>query len=229
MPGVPLPDDLLRRLEELERRIRDLETAPRATHTSVRGGSFTVLDDAGNEVVVLNGSGLRVYDAAGVLRAALGGFGGGDYGSQVWDAAGGLRFSVLNDGYHDPWIPHAMIPAGAFVSTTSAAFTPMHQGKVELITHLGVSVSVIGAADAGTTGEFRLRNADTGAVTAAISVAAGTSLGQTFQWLHGSALGGGPVRFDVEGRRTGGAGNFHIYQPYTLAMADPDQCTSNGL
>lgn len=66
-----LPEDIADYINSLERRIRALETAPRATNTSIKDGAFTVLD------------------AAGTPRARLGLLSDGvSYGIEVDDAAG---------------------------------------------------------------------------------------------------------------------------------------------
>jgi hypothetical protein len=200
------------------------------TLMEIDGNGLKIYDSSGNLLLNLSATGLRMYDAVGTLRSRVGYINStSGYGVSIFDEAADLRFEVNDDGYRDPWLPHPMVVASAFTTTTSATFVPVYQGQVQIVTHKGVSISVVVNTDAGTTGEFRLKNTDTGTTTSTVSVPALGSVSQTFQWLHGSALGGGPVRFDVEARRTGGAGNVTVFQPYTLAMADPLQCTATGL
>lgn len=224
-PGAALEE----RLRRIEQELRAIQ-GKNPLNDAVFSGVLRNTDAAGNTLVEIGPNGLRMFDASGLLRVKIGIVGsGGNYGWAVYDANAGLRSQVDNDGHKDPWIPHAMIPAGVNTPVTSASFVPIYQGQVQLITHKGVSVSVIVSCPVGTTGEVRLRNADGGAVTSVVAIGSGAQVGQTFQWLHGSTLGGGPVRFDIEARRTSGAGDVIVYQPYTLAMADPLQCTSTGL
>lgn len=223
MPEVNQPEDLGRLLAEIERRLRTLETSQRASNTSIT-------DEDGNELVRFDRDGIKIYDATGVLRARFGYINvASGYGVSVWDENAGLRFEVNDDGYRDPWLPHPMISAGVSTNVTGGSFAAIYQGQVQLVTHKGVSLTAVVSTDVGTVGEVRLKNIDTGATTSVVSIGSGSSIEQGFNWLHGSLLGGGPVRFDLEARRVSGAGNVIVYQPYTLAMADPGSCTATGL
>lgn len=241
MSHVEQPDNAPDIIAELLRRVRILETAPRAAHTSItdpagnelirlsRGG-LEFLDAAGNPVVVLDAAGLRMLDPAGVTRTLVGLISGSNYGIRVRDAANGIRFSIENDGYKDPWLAHpwrnVVTPDRA--STTSATFVDLWGGRVELVTHQGVVASSAWVTDGATTGEVRLRRG--ASVTSAVALGAGAAGAQQFKWLHGANLGDGPLDFHLQARRTGGAGSVHLDQPFGgLEMADPDQCTATGL
>lgn len=222
--STPLgPESFEQKLKELERRLFDLETSQRAAFTSI-------IDEDGKLLARLDREGIKVYDAAGVLRARLGYISASaGYGVSVYDGNGGLRFEVNDAGYRDPWLPHPMIAAGANSIVTSGSFAPIYQGQAELTTHEGVSIHAIIVTAAATTAEVRLKNNAEGTYTDVVTVPAGTQQTVTFQWLHGTPLGQGPVRFDLEVRRASGAGNVTVYQPYLFAMADPLQCSAGGL
>jgi hypothetical protein len=82
-------------LKAMERRIADLERGERAPATSMRGGSFQILDDDGNPRIVLGDLGdglfgLAALDADGLTRARLGLLDTGEYGLGVLNASGTL-------------------------------------------------------------------------------------------------------------------------------------------
>lgn len=227
------PETLETRLNELKERIEKLETAPRAPHTTVQNGSFRIVNDNGQLIVLLDKNGLRMFDLAGLTRAFVGNLDGlGNFGVRVRDGDNGIRFSIENDGYKDPWLAHPWRNQQApdRVSTTSAAFISAWTATPEIITHEGCSVTAAWVTDVGTTGEVRLTCDGSGGATSAVALPAGASGVQQFQWLHGSALGTGPTSFRLQVRRTSGAGSVHLDQPISaLALADPDQCTASGL
>ena len=189
-------------------------------------------DDAGNVVLKLDDNGLRAYDTAGLTRVLIGLITSGNYGARVRDASNGIRFSVENDGYKDPWLaqPWRNQQTPARVSTTSATFVDAWTSTPELINHLGVSTTAAWVTDAGTTGEVRLSCDGSASNTSAVAIAAASSGVQQFRWLHGATLGTGPTSFRLQVRRTGGAGSVHLDEPMSaLTMADPDSCTATGL
>lgn len=82
---------------DLQRQVRDLQTASRMTNTSQRGGTFRVLDDNGNARVEL-----------GALSDW--GNGNGDYGIAVLTPDGRPLFLVDQDAQHKPWSVLIFLP-----------------------------------------------------------------------------------------------------------------------
>lgn len=216
------PDTLARWMADMERRMRTQETATRAALTSIT-------DAAGKELVRLDKDGIKIYDAAGLLRARFGYINASvGYGLSVFDAAGGLRFEVNDQGHRDPWLDHPWRPSTPlYVPVTSGTFVDVFECRVDLITHGGVASWVQWATDAGTTGEVRLLLA--ASTSSAVTLAAASSGVQQFKWLHGQALGTGPALFKIQARRTGGAGNVNIYPAAGCQMADPGACDADGI
>ena len=218
------PDTRARWMADVERQLRTLATAQRAANTSIS-------DADGNELVRLDREGIKIYDATGVLRVRLGYIDPSrGYGISVWDEDADLRAEVNDDGWRDPWLAHPWRPQTSppRESTTSATFVTLWLARVELLTHKGAAMTAAWVTDAGTTGEIRLK-ASTGQ-TSAVAIAAASAGTQQFQWLHGLALGGGPINFELQARRTGGAGSVHLDQPFGgLEMADPLQCDADGV
>lgn len=99
MPGkTPPRDDSEERLKQIERRLRALETAPRAPDTSVEDGSITILDTSNKERAKFgklgtNRYGLEIFDAEGDVRLLVG-RDGSFYGGRAWDGSG--------EGVNDP-------------------------------------------------------------------------------------------------------------------------------
>lgn len=242
MPMVNQPEDLGRVLADFERRIRTLETAQRLTKASIT-------DDAGNELVRFDRTGIRIFDATGVLhslldtlgirvfddagvqRAFLGNLdGAGNFGVEVRDPAGGVRFRGDNDGLRDPYLALAPFDLTDFKPITAAAFVDVgYYFQAENISHIGLYVWMQAAGDAATTGEIRIKNVTSGAVTTAHAVPAGAATQKQFRWLHGATLGTGPVVFAVQARRTGGAGNVNVYHPASVALTAGGLCTAGGV
>lgn len=229
---------------EVERRLRTLETAPRAAHTSIsdddgnvvveltRDGLIIYDPSTGKPILWLGPFGLTMYDGDGVGRTHIGRIGSDNYGAQVFDSGGGLRFWVDNVGYHDPWLHSAFVPDPSITmlqqraETTSGSFVGAWEARFQLVTHGGFAADVLLGADAGTTGEARILGPD--GVTAAVSFGSSGVLG-SWRWQHGSPLGTGPALFKVQMRRTGGAGKVYSWWPTAPALADPLQCTPTGL
>ena len=118
MGAVPQPDSLASMFDELDRRLRALESGARATNTSVQDGSFQVLDAAGNSLVRLGklpngGTGIQISNANG---------------RQLLDVD-----SVFGWGEPFQLLPMVPGPAGVmqsqppFASTSSAALTELYR------------------------------------------------------------------------------------------------------
>ncbi|MEY2454359.1 MAG: hypothetical protein QOD92_3933 [Acidimicrobiaceae bacterium] len=224
------PEDFATRLADIESQLRILGTAPRATHTSVKGGSFTILDDAGKTVVVLDRDGLKMYDATGQLRTRAGYINvASGYGLSVLDAAGALHFEVNDDGYRQPWLATPWRDNTFSKATASGAFVALWAARMEILESRGVSTWLGWQTDGATTGEIRLRSSG-GSTTNAVAVAAGASGSQQFRWLHGGTLNTGPFSIFAEARVTGGPGSVHLYDPDApLYQVDELVCTATGL
>lgn len=251
------PEDTAARLAEIERRLRTLETATPAANTTITDADgkpvvrmtrdgFDVIGPAGNVVARLNRdgvtlwddssraiarigkSGLTMWDAAGMQRTRVGHIAGSSYGVQVLDPASVEQLRVDENGFSQPYLAHPWVDVADFRAVTAAGWTTTHQAQVELITHRGLFAWVTVGVDAGTTGEIRLRNAGSGATTAAVAAPAGVFTTQQFRWLHGNTLTG-PIVFEVQARRTAGTGSINVYRPRSLTMASPGLCSASGV
>jgi hypothetical protein len=201
-PRYPMPPELHHWMQDIERQIRDLGTAPSLTRSSIS-------DDDGN---------LRVR--FGLLDDD------GNYGMEIFDLDGGTRLRVDGRGMTAPYLPGIPRNPAEFITTTSPTFVTVWQSVFPVASHQGIGGRVGWGADPGTTGELRLKLGSN--TTDAASLAAGTTGEQIFQWLHEATLGSGPQTVEIQARRTGGANGINIYSP-TLEMRGPDGATSGGL
>lgn len=236
-------DTLARRLNEIERQIRDLATSRRASNT-------TITDDDGNVVVRLTRdglviydpstsepilwlgpSGLTMYDGDGDSRTHVGRLGSGSYGLLVLDADGSTpRLHINERGILSPYLSASFRGIIADVQvTTSGSFQPLFSSTLEMIVSPAFHCSVVASCPADTTGEMRLRIPVSGAVTDAVPIPAGGTAQHQFRWIHGLALNTGPVAVDVEARRTGGAGDVEVARPSGLWQADDGFSTPDGV
>lgn len=216
MSEPSFPADLLREWRDFDRRLRALESAPRATNTSVDEGAFNVNDADGSEV------------------AELGEFdeGSGIYGVRVRHPATGvvLLQADTDAGLASPYQPLPAVDPFDFRPITSATFVAVWWNVAEVISADAVKVRIGFGADASTPGEVRVVIANAAGATSAIALPAGTSGFVEFNWRHGMTLQAGPVYFQVEARRVSGAGNVNIYTPTAvLGGAEFLGATATGL
>jgi hypothetical protein len=228
-------EDLLARIADLERRIRNLETSPRLTQSSVKDGAVTFYDAATRRVVVIGKQpdtgkwGISVFDALTGNRVVyLGEYGTNLYGMFVDRTPGdGVIEANTSDGIISPWLTHPFRRLNDFVAVTSGTFVSTHEAAVELIQSKAARVRIPWTTDGGTTGEVRLFL--NGSATNARSLAAGGAGEAEFKWLHGATLGSGPQFFQIQARRTGGAGNVDIYMPLGLTVGSNFDETATGI
>lgn len=202
VPSTP-EAQLQAKLQELERRLLALETAPRATSTSQRGGSFDLLDEDGNLLMTFGN----------YRRGAF-----NDYGFRLLTTSGATTIESNINGLEAPQIPLNVYKANDYVIVTSATFTVTWHAVASLLVSDTVIWGGAIAADAGTTGEARLRYAGGSNLSSVIPLPAGEITYAAWNLLHQHPLGGG---FDVtlEVRRTSGTGNIYVYSPYFVSQA----------
>lgn len=210
VPGTP-EAQLAAWKQGIEERLRALETAPRISTTSQRGGSYILLDDDGREVVFF-GEYLR-------------GSGDPGYGFQVQvpDGAGPSTqptvIEVDDDGLEAPYLDFPLHKSDAPVIVTSGTFINTWDGGAALVVARAIQVGVTITTDGGTTGEARVT---AGTVTSsAHTLPSGSSA--YYAWdllLEEDTLGSGPLFVAVQARRTSGAGNVYVYQAVCAQAGD---------
>lgn len=203
-PIVPSGDAFLERLANLERRLNDLERAPRMPYTSQRGGTFELLDDAGRPVFYFGnynrGSGPVGY---GVQAIAVDGAGPG---------TSPTVFEVDDDGLEAPYLDIPVGRVNDFVAVTTVGFGDIWEGYSALVVARAVQVGLTVGVDAATTGEVRVVAGTR--VSAVVNCPGGTFTSPVFDLLLADdTIGTGPLIVKVQARRTAGAGNVNVYRP----------------
>lgn len=169
------PGDIMRRLRDLERMVRELMAGRRLEAASIGRGGITVKDGGTVQVVDAEGTALATMGALdatrrGVLLRRAGGslaFGvygtgeGGDVGfAGIYDLAG--QYIVTDDvasgrGLARPYIPvqvgEVAVPTA---TTTSGSFVDLAAGMMSIQHPVLYAYLLVRASDTGTTGEVRL-------------------------------------------------------------------------
>lgn len=109
--------------------------------------------------------------------------------------------------------------ANQFSLVTSGSFVPTMHANYPTISQPVLNVWVAVTTDPGTTGEVRLSEFYSGAVTDVIPVGASANNFASFEWLHGVDPGT-LFEFRIDARRTSGAGNFRVYGPRRVCFED---------
>lgn len=219
--------DLIKRLVDMEKRIKNLETGNSLGYSSVDVGSLTINAVGGTFKVKAQGAEVLSIGPIGgnglpglVIRKADGtevfSVIGAIPEKQTWQFLDSLGNIVIGDdfvsgvGLARPYIQGYPVPSTYFstppYSTASASFTPL-ETFVMVYQNPMLRAIVLVSADPGTSGEIRLHQASSDAVLVQQSISAGT-FGYFF--LDGEV----PQRhqlyelltIDVDVRRTGGAG-----------------------
>lgn len=228
--------------QQIEERLRALETAPQAPYTSLP-------DEDGNEAIRLSAeNGLEFFNPDGTRRSRFNGRALAFYaptgesiviiGEITWfdidtdrveqgiivqrtDGKDMLAIGANGRGLLSPVMTYQPRRLNEFITVTSGVFTPVWQFIVPSIPSNSIQVRVVVGCDVGTTGEVRLSIAGVG-TTATIPCASGTTTDTTFKW-DTEEIGldiSSQFFVNVEARRASGAGNVAVHMPYPLRTWD---------
>ncbi|MEU8264488.1 hypothetical protein AB0C02_28180 [Micromonospora sp. NPDC048999] len=224
------PADIMRRLRDVERLVREGAAGRRLEASSVGQGGLSVKDGGSMRVIDRDGSVLsRIGDLGGGVRGTWIARAGGEpafgvYGTGVGDDVGfaGLydrsgQYVVTDDaqsgrGLARPYIP---IPHGEVspptTSTGSTSFVTMAEG-LTAIQHPVLLVYGLAMCSAGTAGEVRVSLDDPGPVGPVESIAAGA---YRFFYLGPFAMPysgeyGMLHTIQIQARRTAGTGTIGV-------------------
>lgn len=164
---------LQRRIAELERRLKKLETSPRAGHTSVSHGKFLIQDGSGGAALMRAGylgnddagevRGMSMHRPSGeFMFSTWSGAGGDSGGFWAWyDKAGNAVVSddvVSGQGLATPYIGSPVFAPGdrsKWPSVTASTYTEQWYGEW-YHQHPRLLVSVWTQTDAGTSGDVQV-------------------------------------------------------------------------
>lgn len=201
-PAMPDPTGAAE-LRDLRRRIEALERANKLLASSIVGGSLIVKDDDAVEIVRL-GRLVSGFDGLRVQTAAL---------EPVLEA----------DQERGTVVPWLMSPwygsTGWSLITTSATMQTLWETATELLFSYSVLFRVRVKCAAATTGEIQIVHAQTSTVMGGTTKAipAASDAFYEFRYIHGISMNSGPHTFQLQARRTSGAGNVEVYNPYPFS------------
>lgn len=197
-----LPPSLAREIEDLKKRIKILEGSNKLLASAIKGGS------------------LDVFNANGDLISRIGLFPSGTVGFLVLrpDSEHSIIEANWESGLVHPWLGAEWTQPNQATTVTSGSFVTAWESWVELLYGSNLRFWVYVTADAATTGEVRFVRAGVGAIGNTLTINASTSARYEFRIAHGLTVGSGPFAFNIEARRTSGAGNIYVYHPSPLMI-----------
>jgi hypothetical protein len=232
MAKVNRPPDVFAEIRELEKRIRVLENANRATNTSIKGGTLSILDDQGRLVASIgdhkfsDGSthtGLVVVSPDAVDKGAL--VAGwdptpGSFQATVFDAAGNPVFATNANvpGIGHPYLTAAMYPVTqTMVPNTS--WTTLFAARLHMHA-AAIKADFYGVADSASTGAARLL-VDGVQIGSTVTLPTNTAT----EYTIGPAVVSGwtfdsEVYVELQVQRTAGTGNVGL-SPLLLLNREP--------
>jgi hypothetical protein len=220
-PVRPSGDAFLARLIDLERRLADLERAPRMPYTSQRGGTFELLDEEGRRVFRFGTYARGISPPGYGVQATIPDGAGPDTSPTV--------FEVDDDGLEAPFLELMVGLPNQFVAVTGGAFATIWEGAAGLTVARAVQVSYNVGVDAATTGEVRVVAGSR--TSSAVNCPGGAFTQGVFNLLlPDNSIGSGPLIVNLQARRTAGAGNVNVYRPrMSQAGNDGIDATVTGL
>ena len=227
---------LARMLSDMERRLRALEGSPQLGSSSIKGGSLRILRADGTPVASIgavdaNTVGTQLYAADGSVLAAFGqvpALSGAD-GVQLGPTAQPTLLWNATDGMLRPHqISVFSLNAGAY-GTTSGSFGLAADCYFERAAARYFHFRTVIGIDAGCTGEFRMTcsSGDTSNVISVASVG-GAIYDLQLSWAPPALTLNSAARFELQSRRTAGAGTIYVYNPYGGELGDFRTTATSG-
>ncbi len=223
MGVINQPEDLLTRIRDLERQVKELRRGS-LSNAAISSGALEVRTPDGFLIARIGefdadgtpATGMEIYRRSGGLQARFfdtTGAGGGGYWA-MFDEAGHVIMSedtVSGEGLATPYIPYTAQSYANMLSppvlTTSATFANMHriEGPKQ---HPYIRVKLLTDSDADTTGEVILVQGGSqigGTVTVPLN-------DNSYRWIDAPVTGShmSDLTVDVQARRTAGTGNVRV-------------------
>jgi len=236
MADPTVPQTLADRLATVERRLAALERSPQLTSSSIKGGTLRVLRAAGTPVAALgedstNTVGTVLYDSSGNVIAAFGqvpALTGAD-GVQLGTTADPTFLWNTTDGQLRPHQISVFAPSQGAQVITSGTFVLAHDCWFEKPQTKYLHVRFAVGIDAGVTGEFRMVHVSgSTSNTLTLSSVPGAVFTVELAWAPTSLAINTAAKFRLEARRTAGAGNVNVYNPYGAELGDFRSTATSG-
>lgn len=213
-------DTLLKSIDDMERRLRELERSNRTFGGVPLGQTLTVFDpNDQNEIINIG------QISSGAATGLEIGDGPTGVSSDTW-------ISASDAGLGLPHFSHGTYKADDNYTVASGTYTAGYRYWVTWLSWPSVVFpNCVVQTAVGTTAEFRIYCANTTDATSAVAVGSGATVNQTFRWDVSAfaTVGTGPWVFELQARRTGGAGNTFIYAPPPCSVGNAPFCTPTGL
>jgi len=203
------------------------ETGAAGFAEELRALKARVADLEGQPLV---GSQMTVKDVDGNVKARLGGLttvggSGKSFGLEFVNQPGTGNwpggtpyFRVSEEGFEFPYSLMATSDIGQYVGVAVGSFAPIYRANTGLILHPCVAMRASIFCPVGTTGEIRLTAGGYGSLaSSAVTIPDGhVGFLEVPAWAHTLELWTGPYSFDVEVRRTSGAGTIQVFNPGSI-------------
>jgi hypothetical protein len=238
MADPTVSPSLARMLAEYERRIRTLETAAQLGNSSITGGRLRVLTAAGAPVAAFGADatdpdavGSLLYASDGSVLAAFGqvpALSGGE-GVQLGSTANPTFLWNQTDGQLRPHQISVFAPSQGAQIITSGSYVLAHDCWFEKPQTKYLHVRFAVGIDAGVTGEFRMVHVG-GSTTNTLSLSSvpGAVFTVELAWAPASLTINTAAKFRLEARRTAGAANVNVYNPYGAELGDFRSTATSG-
>jgi len=208
MDDPALPPNLARWMADVERRLRNAETAPRLRTASVTAGGSIVVPDASGNVLGIMG---HIQDGDPVHPDIDFSSDGFLVRSNVADNRQALMWADVHKGWISPPQPVNFTKTGDNRVITSTSFVAAWSQLVAFQS-LQIQFNFTALVDIGSTAQLRF-TVGGNQVGSTLSLASGASKTWQYSGSHGAPLGLGKVTFAIEGRIASGSGNLYVYQP----------------
>lgn len=206
-------DDIISRIEALEKAVRELGTQPLMPNTSQRGGTYAVFPPSGNQATEYVGA----FNTAG---------GGSAYGHSFYDQNGSTVLGVTNSNAGlIGSVDHAAFTVPTAQNITSATWVTIAEIELSAPPFDAWLFSAAVSVPAATTAQFRMFNAlNAGSAMGNVLTKAGAYSGAVVcAFLHPFAVGWGDPRgrdtsclLQFQCQMTAGAGPVAVWPPRSL-------------
>jgi hypothetical protein len=213
-------------VDDLERRVRALESAPRAAFTAVNNGTFSVLDENGTLVCQMDQFGFIQFTPSGNEQVRIGKLQEGPdrYGIRIRKDTGAIVFYVADTGdvlpdFRVPWVSFDI-----FAETDSAVYIDVYKHRFYSMAN-GIDYHIFAVPNAGNTMDVRIRAQEVGGTLVTVDEVTGITVNTNITGpfaIPASALisGTDPVGREIEVRyemrRTAGASLINLRQVNSL-------------
>lgn len=186
--------------DNIERRLKNLETGAQLPNSTSRGGS-----------TAWKNHDLQTHGYFGTFGDSHGTF----EGFVIYDGATHSMFMTRADkpGIIHPELSPTWVLDNQYIPVTSATYVTVARWNPRSIYHEVLDTVIPVGSDPGTVGEIRLIELHTGNVTDSLVTTAGQFQFAGFSWVHPIEPNtGANPNFEIQAKRNSGAGSVNVHQ-----------------